>query len=185
MIAAIRIIITCLMLLCNDTLLFSQKVFEDYANIESFQCSFVEHKMIKSLNESFISEGTIKYTQTEIIFEYTKPEHIVIRKNADDIITVSKNDKSIKTNMFHKQTISFVENILKGNIANLTDNYQIVTTDDADQNIVGLTAKKKSRVETVELYFDKSDSNVINKIIVRETKGNVTTITVSDLKIIM
>lgn len=177
-------IITCLMLLCNFTLL-SQNVFENYANIESFQCNFVEDKMMKSLNESFISEGTIKYTRAEIIFEYTKPEHIVIRKNADDIITVSKNDKSIKTNMFHKQTISFVENILKGNIANLTDNYQIVTTDDADQNIVGLTAKKKSRVETVELYFDKSDSNVIKKIIVRETKGNVVTITVSDLKIIM
>lgn len=177
-------IITCLMLLCNFTLL-SQNVFENYANVESFQCNFVEDKMMKSLNESFISEGTIKYTRAEIIFEYTKPEHIVIKKDADNVITVTKNDKVIKTNNFHKQTISFVENVFTGNIDNFTNNYQITTTDDVSQNIVKLTAKKKSRVETIELYFDKSDNYVIKKIIVRETKGNVVTITVSDSMIIM
>lgn len=183
--AMMRMIIICLMLICKTTLLPSQNVLDNYADVKSFQCSFVEVKMMKSLDESFISEGAIKYSQTEIIFEYTKPEHIVIRKDADDNITVTKNDRNVKTNAFHKQTLSFIESLFSGNIDDFADSYQITTTTDDEQNIVELISKKKSRVESMELYLDKSDDAIINKIIVKEAKGNVVTITLSDTKIIM
>lgn len=181
--------IVCLMLIFNVTMLFSQNVCEVTANdsidisqimsneVKCFQCNFVEDKMMLSLNESFVSEGIIKYTPTEIIVEYTKPERIIIKKDANNNITVSNNNVIIKANAFHKQTITFIENIFKGSIDNITKNYSVTTIDDSTQFIVEMSAKKKSRIRSMELYLDKSDNNAINKIIIKETKGNVITIT--------
>ncbi len=189
--------IVCLMLIFNATMLLSQDVCKVTANdsivvpqimsneVKYFQCNFVEDKMILSLNESFISEGIIKYTPTEIIVEYTKPERIIIKKDANNNITVSNNNIIIKANAFHKQTITFIENIFKCGIDNMTKNYSVTTIDDSTQFIVEMTAKKKSRIRSMELYLDKSDNNAINRIIVKETKGNVITITFSERNVKM
>lgn len=189
--------IVCLMLIFNVTMLFSQNVCEVTAydsivvpqimsnEVKYFQCNFVEDKMMLSLNESFVSEGIIKYTPTEIIIEYTKPERIIIKKDANNNITVSNNNIIIKANAFHKQTITFIENIFKGGIDNMTKNYSVTTIDDSTQFIVEMTAKKKSRIRSMELYLDKSDNNAINRIIVKETKGNVITITFSERNVKM
>lgn len=191
-----RKIIICLVLICNVTLLISQNDYNEHVRdsidvpkimneeMKFFQCDFVEDKMIQSLNESFISEGIIKYTPTEIVVEYTKPEQIVIKKDAEGI-TVNSNGKTTKANVLHKQTITFIENIFKGGIDNMTQNYDVTATDDSTQYIIEMTAKKKSRVKSMELYLDKSDNNAISKIIVSENKGNVITITISERNIIM
>lgn len=154
-------------------------------DIKSFQCRFTEEKIISSLNESFVSEGSIRYSQKEIIFEYTSPEQLIIKKDSTNNISVLKDNEVVKTNAIHKQTINLIENIFKGDVKNQFQDFEIETSENEELDILVLTAKKnKARVESMELYFDKSNYNFINKIVIRETKGNIINISVSEHKIV-
>lgn len=153
-----------------------------YLDIKSFQCDFKEERTIRSLDSTFIYEGVITYNASETIIEYITPERLVIKKDSLDNVSVLKNNEPMKTNATHKQKVNFIENILTYDFKDNSEDYNIETTSNAEHFIAILSPKKKSRIESMEFYLDKTNDNIISRIIVKESKGNITTISVSNIK---
>jgi len=148
--------------------------------VESFSCHFTEEKWIAVLDETIISKGTIEYkAPNQLICEYTEPESIVLSKNADGKLTVTKNGKPVPASIMHKQMMDMMSAFIGGEAVSKSDEYNAEVWTDENGYIVSLTPKTKGRFTVIELYID-SDNKRIQKTVLKEAKGDCTTVTMSE-----
>ena len=147
---------------------------------KSFSCHFVEEKRIAVLDETVVSKGIITYEASkQLTCEYTEPESLVLNKDASGNLSVTKNGKPVKANMMHKQMMDMMETFVSGKAVSQSNEYEVEVWSCNEDYIVSLTPKTPSRFSVIELYLDKTGKK-IEKTVLKETKGDSTTITMSE-----
>lgn len=148
--------------------------------VESFSCHFIEEKWIAMLDETVISKGIIQYeASNRLVCEYTEPESIVLSKNSDGSLTVTKNGKTIPASMMYKQMMEMMAAFVSGDAVSKSDEYNAEVFSEGNAYIISLTPKTKGRFSVIELYIDPTN-NRIQKTVLKEVKGDRTTITMMD-----
>ena len=149
-------------------------------HVESFSCHFTEEKWIAVLDETIVSKGTIEYkAPNQLVCEYTEPESIVLSKDAYGKLTVTKNGKPVPASIMHKQMMDMMSAFVTGETVSKSDEYIAEVWTDDNGYIVSLTPKTKSRFSVIELYIDPNNKR-IQKTVLKEAKGDCTTVTMSE-----
>lgn len=147
---------------------------------KSFSCHFIEEKRIAVLDETVVSKGIITYeASNQLTCEYTEPESLVLSKDMKGNLTVTKNGNPIKASMMHKQMMDMMETFVSGKAVGMTKEYEVEVWSSDNEYIVSLIPKTASRFSVIELYLNK-DNKSIAKTVLKETKGDSTTITMSE-----
>ena len=147
---------------------------------KSFSCHFVEEKNIAVLDETVVSKGIITYEAAkQLTCEYTEPESLILSKDANGNLSVTKNGKPMKANMMHKQMMDIMETFVSGKAVGQSNEYEAEVWSCDKDYIVSLTPKAASRFSVIELYLNK-ESKRIEKTVLKETRGDCTTITMSE-----
>jgi outer membrane lipoprotein-sorting protein len=148
--------------------------------VESFSCHFIEEKWIAVLDETVVSKGIIQYeSPNRLVCEYTEPESIVLSKNSDGSLTVTKNGKNIPASMMYKQMMEMMSAFVSGEAVSKSDDYNAEVFSEENGYIISLTPKTKGRFSVIELYIDPNNKR-IQKTVLKEAKGDRTTITMMD-----
>ena len=147
---------------------------------KSFSCHFVEEKFIAVLDETVVSKGIITYEAAQqLTCEYTEPESLILSKDANGNLSVTKNGKSVKANMMHKQMMDMMETFVSGKATGKSNEYEAEVWSSDEDYILSLTPKASSRFSVIELYLNK-ESKRIEKTVLKETRGDSTTITMTE-----
>lgn len=147
---------------------------------KAFVCNFVEEKWIAVLDETKISKGTISYEPSKrLTCEYTEPELLMLCKEADGNLTVTKKGKPAKANIMHRQMMDMMEVFVSGKAVENSDEYNVDVWSDIQDYIISLTPKTKQRFCLIELYLGK-DSKRIETTVLKEAKGDSTVVTMME-----
>ena len=148
--------------------------------VESFSCHFVEEKWIALLEETVTSKGTIHYkAPNQLVCEYSEPESIVLSKDADGNLSVTKNGKTVPPSMMYKQMMDMMFAFVTGEAVRGSDEYNVEAWRNDKEYIVSLTPKAKARFSVIELHLDPAGKR-IQKTVLKEAKGDTTTITMTE-----
>ena len=152
------------------------------AQDKTFNCTFVEEKWIEALEETVISKGIISYEPSiRLICEYIEPEDIKLCKEINGNLFVTKNGKSVQANTMFCQMMDMMLLFINGDILKKTDEYNIEEQYDDNHYIISLKPKSKNRFSLIKAYYDKTNKR-IKKTILKEPKGDTTTITIIEIK---
>jgi len=148
--------------------------------VESFTCHFTEEKRIAILDETVVSKGIITYeTSGRLTCEYTEPEALVLSKEANGNLTVTKKGKPVPPSIMHRQMMDMMEMFVSGKAVGKADEYKVEVWADGNAYIIVLTPKAKGRFSEIELHLGK-DSKRMEKTVLKEAKGDITTVTMTE-----
>ena len=147
---------------------------------KGFSCSFVEEKWIAVWDETIVSKGTISYEPSKrLICEYTEPEALKLVKETDGKLTVAKKGTPFPPSPMHRQMMDMMEVFVSGKVVGQSNDYNVEVWSDSEDYIITLMPKSRQRFSLIELYVDKS-SQKIEKTVLKEPKGNTTTVTMTE-----
>ena len=173
----------------NEIQSYIAKMGKASASVTSLQCSFTQKKEIAVLSESVVSKGKLMYKKdSKLRWEYTTPYFYLFALNGDKVYL--KNDKSTKqfdtkTNALFKEISVLLVNSISGTGMIDSKKFDAVFYENASKIKVKLTPKNKaikSILNTIELYFDKSNY-MVHSVEMTEATGDATSIIFTDEKL--
>ena len=156
--------------------------------INTLKSDFIQEKSISMLTNKLISNGSFIFKKTnKLRMEYAKPFPYIFVMNEDQIII--KNDQknsnvSVNSNKMFKMISQLTIDCVTGNILNSKD-FDIKISENAKVYFLVLIPNQKmikSLFTEIDLLVDKSDFTV-NRIDLKETSGDSTTLIFSNKKI--
>lgn len=156
--------------------------------MNTLKSDFVQEKNISMLNKKLISNGSFVFKKAnKLRMEYAKPYPYIFVMNEDQIII--KNDQkktnvSVNSNKMFKMISQLTIDCVTGNILNSKD-FDIKISENTKVYFLVLKPNQKmikSLFTEIDLLVDKSDFTV-NRIDLKETSGDSTTLIFSNKKI--
>ena len=146
---------------------------------KSFTCHFTEEKWIAVLDETVVSKGIITYEAPDkLTCEYTEPEALVLTQGSQGSLSVTKNGKPVKASIMHRQMMEMMGAFISGKAVGKANEYEVEVWSGEHDYMVSLTPTKPSRFSVIELYLGKK-SKRIDKTVLKEKKGDTTTVTMT------
>ena len=159
------------------------------ASMKCMQCRFTQNKTMAMLAEPTVSEGLMSYDSPDKLrWEYTSPYAFALVVDGQNITKITDGNVEIldaKSGRMYQGIVNIIMSSATGK--NLFDKstFDVVITDDSDFWKAEMTPKKRDMrrmFAMLTFYFSKSN-NVISKVEMTETGGDVTLIQFYDMKI--
>ncbi len=156
--------------------------------INTLRSDFVQEKNIIILSNKLSSSGSFVFKKAnKLRMEYTKPYQYIFVMNEDQIIIKNdqkKSNVSVNSNKMFKMISQLTIDCVTGNILNSKD-FDIKISENTKVYFLVLKPNQKmikSLFTEIDLLVDKSDFTV-NRIDLKETSGDSTTLIFSNKKI--
>ena len=172
----------------NDFAGFKKQYAAKSTATNTLRSDFIQEKSITILSNKLSSSGSFVFKKADKLrMEYTKPYPYIFVMNEDQIII--KNDQknsnvSVNSNKMFKMISQLTIDCVTGNILNSKD-FDIKISENAKVYFLVLIPNQKmikSLFTEIDLLVDKSDFTV-NRIDLKETSGDSTTLIFSNKKI--
>ena len=187
------LVIFMVMLSCGGSAQTGDRQIVDKINratsaLASMECEFVQTKSVRMLNEKMLSKGKLYYRRADKLrWEYVSPysytfiingAKVYLRNNGrSDVIDVNRNK------MF-KEIAAIMMNSIVGKSINDEKTFRTEIKDEAQEWLITLTPQTKEMKQMFErilLHFNKQLS-VVDKVEMYEKKGDVTVISLTNIK---
>lgn len=193
--AIISIIVTLLVPILSVAAPLSQKQQQDViANINSavsgltsMNCSFVQTKHLKMLNDKMVSHGKMYYKQSnKLRWEYTTPYQYLFIFNGSKVYVGNKSKKDVidtNSNKVFREVARIMMNTVTGKALSNAADFTIGVAGNQSFWIVTLVPKKKDMkkmFDKIELVFNKN-SYMISEVNIFEKNGDKTNIKMTDI----
>jgi outer membrane lipoprotein-sorting protein len=164
----------------NPTVLL-EKLAEVSKNTKSIKSDFVQYKHLSILENDIESRGVFIFAKPDKVrWEYSSPYPYLILMNGNEM-TIKEGGKVQKfdteSNRIFKEINDLMVALLSGDILN-NEEFDITIKENERQILAEMHPKKselKQMLETVEMYFDKSNYEV-SEIRMPEKSGDYTRI---------
>lgn len=148
---------------------------------------FTQIKTMRLLNEKMQSKGVFNYKKAnKINITYTTPFQYEVRINNGHMLVKDQNKQQNRINTKNNNTLQSINQLMMdcmtGNIFNNKD-FEISPFESKTEYLLTLepnTASIKKLYKKIDVYFDKSTTN-IKKLIITEVNGDVTQMQFSNL----
>ncbi|MDR1865456.1 MAG: outer membrane lipoprotein carrier protein LolA [Bacteroidales bacterium] len=159
------------------------------AGMKTLRCDFVQTKTLSLLSEDLISTGFMTYRQPDMLhWEYVTPYHYVFALNGEKVIIESGENRSeidvASGKLFREISAVIVSGINGRDIFNPARfGSQLMTGKDGCLVMLTPVQKEIRRIfDGILLYFNTRDYTV-DRVEIRETGGDKTTIVMKNKKI--
>lgn len=164
------------------------KINKAASALKSMECSFVQTKHLKMLNDKMVSKGKMFYKQPDKLrWEYTSPYQYQFIFNGTKVYVGGKNRKDVidtNSNKVFKEVARIMMSTVTGKALNSSADFDSDVADAGTFWKVTLTPKKKDIKQMftkIELMFAKSNT-MISSIDIYEKNGDRTNIKLNDIK---
>lgn len=166
-----------------------RRIEDASAAIESLECSFVQTKSMKILDDRMVSEGKMYCSQPgRLRWEYTSPYSSIFIVNGDTVFLENEgrtDSVDVRKNRMYREMAGFMLGSVSGKCLSDEKSFHVSVTEDAGEWVVTLVPVKKSMLQMwtkLVLHFDPA-RNTVSGIEMHEQSGDLTVISFTDVKL--
>lgn len=174
----------------KQTAALTAEINQAASKMTSMECSFVQTKRLKMLNDKLTSRGEMRYRSNGscLRWEYTSPYTYTFVMNGTKVMLDSgkkKNVIDVKTNRMFEEIARIMMNSVTGQC--LTDKTEFsvkLYTEGKNAVVADLTPLKKQMKQMfvkIRLHFDRT-AKTVNRVEMYEKGGDFTVIELLDIK---
>ena len=159
------------------------------ASMQCMNCRFTQQKTMAMLTEPTVSEGLMVYNAPDKMrWEYTSPYSFALLVDGEKITKIIDGNEEIldaKSGRMYQGIVSIIMSSATGKKLFDKSMFDVVITDDGEFWKAEMKPKKhnmKRMFSMLTFYFGKED-NIIKKVEMTESGGDVTMIQFYDMKI--
>jgi outer membrane lipoprotein carrier protein len=165
-----------------------QQIDKAAAKMMTMECDFTQSKRMKMLKRIMVSKGVMYFKRDDKLrWQYTTPYDYIFILNGDKVsLKSAKSTKNIdvKNNKIFKQITSIILDCITGVRLNGSTQFNIELYKEGQTYFATMYPKKKEVKQvynTISVYFNPA-LTLINKVVMEEKTGDVTTIVLSNIK---
>ena len=159
------------------------------ASMQCMQCRFTQQKNMAMLEEPTVSEGLMSYNAPDRMrWEYTSPYAFALVVNGEKITKIADGVEEVldsKSGRMYQGIVNIIMSSATGKKLFDKSSFDVAITDDDEFWKAEMKPKKrdmKRMFSMLTFYFSKNN-DVINKVEMTESTGDVTIIQFYDMKI--
>lgn len=155
-----------------------------YEKIADLEANFTQRIVFEDFDTPFISKGKVYIKRGKMRWDYEEPSHQQIFVDGKKVLYyVPEHQQVIKTSLAAETDSHLPLNLLSGT-TQLNLNFDISRMDSDEKSHLLKLIPKDPKMRTTEIQIEVSPpSYLIQKVILRETNGNQSIFTFSDLKL--
>ena len=164
-----------------------ERVLTSFAEMSGFSASFTEKKEMDLLAKPLTSSGTLHYSAPDKLVRRTDPpKESTVLIDGDTLSFAEGGEKQDSINLNEQPVVrQFVDgfrHVLAGDLAALQKDYTLDFQTSGEGWTLTLTPTGKDARQLVEEVVVKGEGTALNTLIVKETIGDVTTTTFSQVQ---
>ena len=159
------------------------------ASMQCMNCRFTQQKIMAMLEQPTVAEGLMSYNSPDKMrWEYTSPYSFALLVDGEKITKITDGNEEVldtKSGRMYQGIVNIIMSSATGKKLFDKSMFDVVITDDGEFWKAEMKPKKNNmkRMFSMLIFYFGKDNNIINKVEMFESGGDVTTIQFYDMKI--
>ncbi|TDN89426.1 outer membrane lipoprotein carrier protein [Salegentibacter sp. 24] len=172
----------------EEVLKFQEEMITSTNNLETLETDFIQIKQIEMMKEESVSRGKLYYQNPEKLkWEYTEPLEYIILYLEGDLHINDSGDKIVRntsSNKLFDKIAKLITGSVNGKLLQNNQDFEISYTQE-NNLISALIVPKDKSLKAIfsEIYLLYNESNIVEKVSLKEESGDATIIEFSNIKI--
>ena len=166
-----------------------QTLTQAAASMQCMNCRFTQQKTMAMLEQPSVAEGLMSYNSPDKMrWEYTSPYSFALVVDGEKITKITDGNEEVldaKSGRMYQGIVNIIMSSATGKKLFDKTMFDVDIQDDSEFWKAEMRPKKHNmkRMFTMLTFYFGKDDNIINKVEMTETSGDVTTIQFYDMKI--